>query len=166
MKCYNCKGDTAEVRRGPYRMDFGLDDKVLVQDVEFRYCSVCGEDSISFNRSAGLMDAVSYTVATKQESLTPKEIAFLRKHLNMTQAELARYFSVDAATVSRWENTVNPQRMGGVAERLLRLAMLYFIEHQELPKIDLQSTQPVIPLHLVLSEIDGKWSGERLQPKV
>ena len=47
----------------------------------------------------------------------------MRKQLDMSQAAFARYAMVDPATISRWESATNPQSMGPVPERLLRLAL-------------------------------------------
>jgi putative zinc finger/helix-turn-helix YgiT family protein len=146
-----------EPRRGAYRMDFGLDEKVVVRDAELAYCPDCGEESVGIERADDLTNAVTQAVAIKKGRLTPKEIAFLRKQLDMNQAEFARYATVDPATVSRWENTENPQAMGPVPERLLRLSALYSTKLGQLPKVESDPKTKPVPAHLELKNSGGIW---------
>ena len=51
--------------------------------------------------------------------LLPQEVRFLRKLLDKSAEDMGMLMGVDAKTLSRWEN--GHQKMGKVAERLLRL---------------------------------------------
>lgn len=160
MKCYSCKKPGRQARRGAYQMDFGLDEKVVVHDVELSYCPACGDEAVGIDNVEGLMDAVTRIVATKQGRLTPKEIAYLRKHLDVSQAVLAKHLGVDPATVSRWESSMTSQAMGVSAERLLRLMVIHKLEHGDVPPTDhMGGDDNNTPKKKIeLTERDGKWA--------
>jgi transcriptional regulator with XRE-family HTH domain len=61
-----------------------------------------------------------------RRSLFAKEIRFLRKYLDWSAEHLAAVMGVDPKTLSRWEN--GRQKLGPVAERLLRLVVLQRLE--------------------------------------
>lgn len=51
----------------------------------------------------------------KQNNFFPKNLQFLRKEKNMTQAELAKKISVDQTTIGRWEDGNREPTVGNVA---------------------------------------------------
>lgn len=50
-----------------------------------------------------------------QNSYFPKNLAFLRKSKNMTQAELGNKINVDQTTIGRWEDGNREPTVGNVA---------------------------------------------------
>ena len=92
---------------------------VTLVNVEVSRCPGCGEFEVSIPRVEELHRTLARAVARKPGRLAPPEIRFLRKWLGWSGVDFAAHMGVDAATVSRWEN--GALKMGGVAERLLRL---------------------------------------------
>jgi putative zinc finger/helix-turn-helix YgiT family protein len=101
----------------------GLDSVTLV-GIEVWRCASCGAHEAVIPHFEALHREIALQVAQKRGRLLPKEVRFLRKHLDLTSAELARRFGIAKETVSRWENVQAPQSMGALAERLLRLMVL------------------------------------------
>jgi transcriptional regulator with XRE-family HTH domain len=65
---------------------------------------------------------IARTIATQPNALLPRDVRFLRRHLELTQAELSRRLCVDSQTVARWEK--GQTEMPGSSEILLRLLVL------------------------------------------
>jgi putative zinc finger/helix-turn-helix YgiT family protein len=95
---------------------------ITLQNVVNR-CPNCGEYEVEINGMSELHRQITLWVVRKPQKLTPEEVRFLRDYLGWTASELAVRFDVDPSTVSRWEN--GAQRMGGLAERLLRLCVAH-----------------------------------------
>lgn len=116
--CSSCGAElgapTRETR--PYH---SLPDTWLV-GVEVYRCPSCGEEETVIPRIEELGRVLTWAVASRPGRLTGDEIRFLRKHLGWSGADFARSFSVDPATVSRWE--AGKQQMDLRAEQLLRTA--------------------------------------------
>ncbi len=67
----------------------------------------------------GLHKAIAKHLVLRRKQLGGKEVRFLRKHLELTQAELAKLFGVTDQTVARYEKDVSA--FEGAADMLLRL---------------------------------------------
>ncbi len=95
---------------------------VVLKSVLVHRCRRCGDHEVDIPRILDLHQAIARALATKQPTLAPAEIRFLRKHLGFSGSAFAREMGVTPETVSRWEN--GALGMGLSAERLLRLMVL------------------------------------------
>ena len=98
----------------------GLDDVYLVSGYDLEDT----EDGpvLSVHDVDGLRRAIGKYLATEKKVLNGKEIRFLRKELDLTQAELARLLRVSDQQVARWEKS--HCEMPGPADGLLRFIYL------------------------------------------
>jgi putative zinc finger/helix-turn-helix YgiT family protein len=122
VSCLEC-GAVMEIVRGPYRYGRGLD--VVLHDVETRRCPECGHDEVVIPRIEELHRTIARAISRRPARLEPDEIRFLRTYLGYSSADFAALLGVTPETVSRWERTSKPQKMGKVAERLLRMLAQY-----------------------------------------
>ena len=110
-----------EVRRPPYAYSVcGLDNIFLLNGYRTDYPD--GEESISVVDVEGLHRAIGRHLVLHRKGLSPKEVRFLRKTMDLTQAELAAKLGNDAQSVARWEK--GTCEMPGTAEKLLRVTFL------------------------------------------
>lgn len=98
----------------------GLDDVYLLSGYE-RHQTAHG-DGVSIKDMDALHRAIGRRIVCEKSALNGKEIRFLRKHLDMTQEEFARYLSVTGQTVQRWEQDKFDSI--GAADGLIRLLFL------------------------------------------
>ena len=120
MKCLVCGGEMKTAKENvPYRSLPG----VTLVGVEVSRCSECGEYEMEIIGIEALNRALAEVVIQKIGRLTPDEFRFLRKYLGWSSRDFARKFGVAPETVSRWES--GKQRMGSMAERLLRLMVAH-----------------------------------------
>jgi putative transcriptional regulator len=98
----------------------GLDDVYLLCGYE-EYDTPHGK-GVSVKDVDGLHQAIAMHLAQNKKVLNGKEVRFLRKQLDYTQAELGKYLGVDAQTVARWEKDQIP--IPGPADGLLRIVYL------------------------------------------
>ncbi|MCH9694282.1 MAG: helix-turn-helix domain-containing protein [Gammaproteobacteria bacterium] len=98
----------------------GLDGIFLLNGVETEEHD--GEESVSIKNIDGLHVAIGKHLVLNRKGLTPKEIKFLRKTMEMTQQDLAKGLGNDAQSVARWEK--GEFAIPAPAEKLLR-AMFY-----------------------------------------
>lgn len=87
--------------------------------------------------------AIGEFLAVHKKTLVGKELRYLRKHMNLTQAELGHLIGLSSQQVARWEK--NQCNISGAAESLLRVL---FLEH-------LRKNVSVRGLLLELDECDG-----------
>ena len=126
MKCYQCGQAELQVETGVYEYDLaGLPYPVVLVGVPIERCLVCGEEAVTIPDPEGLHRLMALGIVEAKRSLLGGEIRFLRKLLDKSATDMAALMGVDAKTLSRWEN--GRQKMGKVAERLLRLLV-----HQKL----------------------------------
>lgn len=93
---------------------------VLFNSVREKTCSKCGQViSRTIQHPDRLIAAAAVSRCAAPEKLVGSEIRFLRKSLEKSAKELAKFLGVSAETLSRWENDKAP--MNPLAERLLRL---------------------------------------------
>ena len=119
-KCYNCRQAKMKVRRETYEYDLaGLPYPVVLLNVPVQRCPKCEEHAVTIPDLEGLHLRLALDIVSAPRLLLPEEIRFLRKTMDWTAEEMGRIVGVDVKTISRWEN--GKQRLGPVAERLLRL---------------------------------------------
>lgn len=111
----------------------GLDNIYLLNGFEAEWED--GERYVTVLDVDGLHQAIGLHLVTNRKILAPKEIKFLRKTLNLTQAEMGRLIGQSDQQIARWEKGEN--NINGPADRLLRLMFAYSIfqsaEAAELP---------------------------------
>jgi DNA-binding transcriptional regulator YiaG len=99
----------------------GLDDVYLFNGFEVE--TIDGEEYVTVQDLDGLWKAIGLHLVTTRKALAPKEIKFLRHHMNLTQAELAGKMQVTDQTVARWEKGVTAE-LSGPADMMLRVLFL------------------------------------------
>lgn len=102
----------------PYHYtECGLDDVYLLNGydvVETPYGSgmtILDEDA--------LLHVIALSLVQRRALLAGREVRFLRRRLDMTQAELAKLLRVDAQTLARWEK--GETKLHGAADGLIRV---------------------------------------------
>ena len=60
-----------------------------------------GEEFVSIKNVDGLWNAIDLNLVTRNKTLSPKEIRFLRTQMDMTQSKLAGLLRMDDQTVAR-----------------------------------------------------------------
>lgn len=103
--------------------DCGLDDVYLVSGYE--WVSTPEGKALVIKDLDKLLRAIGLYLATERKTLSGKEVRFLRKELNMTQAELGRYAGLSHQQVARWEK--GESEITDSAAAILRL--LYLDHH-------------------------------------
>jgi transcriptional regulator with XRE-family HTH domain len=98
----------------------GLDDVYLVNG--FTREQIDGEDAVTIEDMDGLWNAIGLSLVCGRKALAPKEVRFLRSHMELTQAELGDMLRVTDQTVARWEKGETP--ISGPADLLLRVLFL------------------------------------------
>jgi DNA-binding transcriptional regulator YiaG len=99
----------------------GLDDIYLVNG--FTREVVDGEEYITIQDLDALWSAIGLHLVTTKKVLAPKEIRFLREHMDFTQAELGKLMRVSDQTVARWEKGTT-DAFEGPADFMLRVLFL------------------------------------------
>jgi DNA-binding transcriptional regulator YiaG len=111
-------------QRKPYAYTVcGLDNIFLLNGYKISIHD--GEESVSVVDVDGLHRAIGRHLVMHRKGLSPKEVRFLRKTMDLTQAELAAKLGNDAQSVARWEK--GTCEMPGTAEKLLRVT--FFAEN-------------------------------------
>ena len=98
-----------------------------------------GERYVTVLDVDGLHKAIGIHLVSHRKTLMPKEIRFLRKTLDLTQAEMGRMIGQSDQQIARWEKGEN--NISGPADRLLRLMFVYTLledDEFELPMEFLQ----------------------------
>lgn len=118
----------AELTEAPFHYKrCGLDNIYLVNGWEADI-----EDGERFVRVLdvdGLHQAIGIHLVSNRKILSHKEIKFLRKTLDLTQAELGRLINQSPQQIARWEKGLN--NIAGPADRLIRLMFIYTLLKQE-----------------------------------
>lgn len=103
----------------------------------------------------GLHRAIGVHLVSNRKILCPKEIRFLRRTLDLTQAELGRLINQSPQQVARWEKGIN--NISGPADRLLRVVFIYtLIKEGSLP-------EPPLELLSRIDSLDDEPAAEHLQ---
>jgi len=98
----------------------GLNDVYLFNGFEIE--TIDGEEYVTVQDLDGLWKAIGLHLVTMRKALAPKEIKFLRHHMNLTQSELASQMRVTDQTVARWEKGAT--ELSGPADMMLRVLFL------------------------------------------
>ena len=89
-------------------------------------------EAVSIHNLEGLHKAIGTRVVQSGRILSPAEIRFLRKEMDMTQAGLAHLFEVNENTVRNWESDGDGRAdIQGPADRLLRMIYLSYIDDED-----------------------------------
>ncbi len=99
----------------------GLDDVYLVSGYDLVPADDGTEDLV-VQDIEGLHHAIAECLVTERKMLTGKEFAFLRRHLEMTQPELAIELGATVQSLYRWES--EQSRVPGTADTALRFIYL------------------------------------------
>jgi putative zinc finger/helix-turn-helix YgiT family protein len=101
MKCLNCDSTSFEQKKVRIKTDYnGESFEVLVPSF---VCAKCQEQLMNSKQMNVLRQAAVDGYRQKYSLLTSQEIISLRKKLDMSQREFARYLDVGEASVKRWE---------------------------------------------------------------
>ncbi len=117
MKCLNCGSMLKTTRENHNYKESGLGSVTLV-GVEVSACAGCGDREVAIPAIEELHQLIAGAIVLKAARLVPEEIRFLRKHLGLSQPDLASLLGVTVESVNRWENA--KVQMSVSAERLLR----------------------------------------------
>jgi DNA-binding transcriptional regulator YiaG len=110
-----------DARHEPYAYTVcGLDSIFLLNGYKISIHD--GEESVAVVDVDGLHRTIGRHLVMHRKGLAPKEVRFLRKTMDLTQAELAAKLGNDAQSVARWEKGIC--EMPGTAEKLLRATFL------------------------------------------
>ena len=119
-RCTKCRKANTVSTSGPFEYEqANLPYQVLLLGVPMMKCPACGETTVTIPDPEGLHQAICLLITEADRALHPEEVRFLRKYFDWSAEQLAATMGVDKKTISRWEN--GKQKMGPVAERLLRL---------------------------------------------
>jgi len=126
MKCYKCGKADLQSKHGVHEYrSAGLPYPVVLLGIPLEKCPNCGEEVVTIPDPEGLHRVLALTMVEADRPLLAQEVRFLRKLLDKSAEDMGSLMGVDEKTLSRWEN--GKQKMGKVAERLLRLMV-----HQKL----------------------------------
>ncbi len=101
----------------PYHYtECGLDDVYLMNGYEVHETAY--GTGVSVNNVDGLHRAIARRLCSSKTELHPRELKFLRKMMDLTQAELAQLLRCDYQTVARWER--GQAGIPGAADLLVR----------------------------------------------
>lgn len=121
MRCVNCK-DNSQLKEQRIVFKYkecGLDN-VTLHGVLHSRCGHCGEDYYGFGNLDKLHSLIATLVISKSESLSGREIRFLRKRLGLSGAMFAKKIDIRPETLSRFENDqASPSRQFDLMLRLL-----------------------------------------------
>jgi len=98
----------------------GLPNVYLLNGVKIEKNSDYGE-LVAIDRLPDLFMAIAFTLVSKPDRLTGAEMRFLRKRMEMTQADLAKELWVSEQTVANYEKSKTED---GPADRALRFLFL------------------------------------------
>ena len=97
----------------------GLDNIYLFNGYELHQTE--DGEGVSIRDLDGLHNAIGVGLAEHKKLLSPKELKWFRKQIDLTQSELAQLLGYSSQSVARWEK--GEAKIPGAAERIIR--MLY-----------------------------------------
>ena len=130
-----------------------------------------GEQYVAIIDTDGLQCAIGTCLVRNRKSLAQDEFRFLRKTMDMTQAELGRWIGQSSQQVARWEK--GQSEISGPADRLLRAIFMLKTkgpdERENLLKLlmdmddmdDMDEMDDFTPRRTQLYLNDDAWSGRR-----
>lgn len=131
-----CYGED-QIRKPYHYKECGLDDIYLLNGYE-EHTTPYG-NGVSVHDVDGLHRAIGVQLAKHKKVLTGKEIRFLRKQMDLTQAELGKWLGVSDQMVARYEKNDTP-----MPEPVNKLFRALFLE----------SAGTEIKLHELLRELE------------
>ena len=109
----------------PYHYEeCGLDDVYLLNG--FTVHKTPYGNGVSVSDADALHKAIALHICADKPLISGKEFRFLRKLMDMTQAEMAILFGCDAQTVARWEK--GESDIKGTIDRIIRILSLGYIK--------------------------------------
>ncbi len=115
-------------------------------------------EGITIEDIDGLHRAIGQHLVTQKKELSGKELRFLRKEMDLTQAELGRFIGLSSQQVARWEKSQS--MISGPADYLLRKLYLEHINGnvslKELVE-ELDETDASTSDEQVFKPEDGHW---------
>jgi len=123
MKNANRFRRKGEKDQAPYHYtECGLDDVYLLSGYE-KQQTPYGE-GVSIKDVDALHRTIGFCLVTKKKVLSGSELRFLRKEMDLTQAELGNLVGLSDQQVARWEK--DQYEIPGAADTLVRA---YYLEH-------------------------------------
>lgn len=119
MKCVNCRGAKFEVVERKLVRTVG--DMVFSATVPAERCRTCGEGYLHAEDGMRFEAAIAVELASRGAT-SGDAFRYMRRHLRLGGAEVAKLLSVTAETVSRWETGRRP--VDKAAARLLGVLVL------------------------------------------
>jgi DNA-binding transcriptional regulator YiaG len=119
-QCMDCGAESVTYVLGshPYR-ESGLPNVVL-QGVKLGTCSECKATSVIIPKMAVIHREIARALVQQNPGrMTGEQLRFLRKYLEVTGEQLAKYLHTDRTKISKWENGEDP--IGPSTDRLMRL---------------------------------------------
>jgi DNA-binding transcriptional regulator YiaG len=118
--CGNC-GEMAQVVCKNYAFkEMGV--PVELQRIKVIECSHCGNIDPIIPNMDGLMRVVALAVLSNPNKLCGEEVKFLRKYVNKSAVEFARFLHVDHTHLSKIEN--DRYEIGRQMDKLIRLMVI------------------------------------------
>lgn len=153
-----------ELAEKPYKYTMsGLDDVYLMNGFTLKETDY--GHGVTISDVNGLHRAIGLSLVTDRKVLSPKELRFLRREMDLTQAEMGSKIGQSSQQVARWEK--GACEIPGPAERLIRVLYVVslvpakqrsvflnnlFKQLDALTKTDETSSPP-----LVFKETDDGW---------
>lgn len=143
MKCELCGIERKTLYNQTYHFEKTLSglDNLYLQNITVDYCEKCEDISPYFYRAIPLHKTIAQAIVLQPVPLIGNDIRFLRKHLGLRGKDFAELLHIDAATLSRWENSEqNPSPQSDLLVRTLFISA-WMDKYQEmfseklLPKI-------------------------------
>lgn len=155
---FRYKGGKRQAQAPYHYQECGLDDVYLVNGFQFH--DVDGEKGVVIQNVDGLHQAIADNIVMNKSLLGGRDIRFLRKHMRLTQADMAQWIGCDPQTVARWEK--DQTRIPGPADRLMRLlhASTYLKDVNILAMIRQMADLDETMGKEVFKESEGEWKKE------
>lgn len=124
--CYKCGSTNVEVtaKEEYHYKECGLDDVYLIGIKKYK-CNDCGEISIEFPLPKQLHRVIGELLCKKDDILSGKEVAFLRKEMRKSGKEFALMLSITAEHLSRVEH--DKSSLSGSIDTLIRALYTIYI---------------------------------------
>jgi len=138
----------------------GLDNVYLMNG--FNVAETNYGEAISIREADELHKAIGLYLVQHRKVLSPKEVRFLRKQLDLTQAELGGLIGQSSQQVARWEK--GQSEISGPADRLIRTIFLFSIlseqggdEYMNLLEALDQMDEPTVEKPVVFQSTEEGW---------
>jgi len=119
-RCANC-GEIAKVTRKNYEFkEMGI--PVVLQQINVIECPHCGNIDPIIPNMDGLMRVLALGVLRNPNKLCGNEVRFLRKYVNKSAVEFARFLHVNHTHLSKIEN--DRYEIGPQMDKLVRLMVV------------------------------------------